>query len=283
MIDLDRSENLNLSRILAPENSGLVGIRNNQAVSAIVFVHGFWASSLDTWGIEGGRFWPFELGRELETDIYCFQYNSSLAGRSSQNPLTISQLANNLTNDLMSIGPYERIFFVTHSYGGIVIKSLISNLLRGDPLPRQLAQRIFGFCAISCPNRGHWMASVVSMARSWVSESARALRVNNRELHALHDQFLIDAPKLGNLRGMTIGEAGFLFRIFRVHEHAAKLGDFDHVVSEHNHWGICCNLTPARQEFRWIKDFVRERLDAPESRHTKLTLDPGFLGSSGKS
>ena len=283
MLDFRRSENLNLRRALASRNAGLLGIRNGDAKVAVIFVHGFWSSSLDTWGIAEDRFWPFELGQEIGADIYCYQFNSSLGGRASTSPLSSDQLASELGDDLLKLNQYERLFFVTHSYGGIIFKKLVSSLVRRDPLHRECAEKIFGFSAYSCPNFGHWMGTLISLGRSTVSQSARALRLNNKELIETHENFLVDTAKLPNLSGMTVGESGYLFRVFRVHEDNSRIASFPHHVSEHNHRNICRNLAPDRAEYIWVRDFLAERIAAHGLRKARLTLDPGFLGSSGKS
>lgn len=283
MIDFDQSANINIGHILAPANHGLLCVRAQNRPSALVFVHGFWSGTIKTWGLRDHVFWPFEIGKEVGSDVYCYQYNNHPIGGGSENPLRFDVVASNLADGVLSLQRYERLIFVTHSFGGIVVQQLLSTLLRADPAHRELALRTFGLCAFSCPNRGHWLASLFASGHRFASSNAKVLRWNSNELLEVQSRFAADKAALKNLHVRTIGENGFLYNFFRIPHEQSKIPDGEHTVSSLNHAQICSNLRPRQIEYRWVRDFAERCNRATDARIATLGTFPGFLGPIGKS
>jgi hypothetical protein len=254
---------LNIARALARDRSGLVRIRTSDSPDAIVFIHGFKTQSLRTWGLSGAYFWPHQLGSDCETNVYCFQYDSGMIGRGNRAPLPYEDLADSLAADLMRKG-HRRLVFVTHSYGGIVAKSLIVRCLERDPSYQAFTDRIFGFCPISCPNLGHPFAVAAAIVSGGLfrSEVTKILWPKRAQLQRLHERFIGSMHRLPNLEIRSLSENGYLWRLFRVPPAESRICDEPDLISPKNHRDICRNLTRDSIEYHWLSEFAAARLAA---------------------
>ena len=139
----------------------IANTKNPERVVDIVFIHGLGGSSHATWryGNEGDAdhfFWPNEIGKSRpQYGVWTFGYAAGFTHL--DNPgICIELRAGNLARQLVLSGVGERpLIFVTHSMGGLVIKSLIvSSQLTADPQRKALVANIRGVIFCGTPHRG---------------------------------------------------------------------------------------------------------------------------------
>src|SRR5438309_301413 len=119
---------------MTPDSEGLHEIANTSnpgREADIVFVHGLGGTSHGTWrhGKEGKTehfFWPGELGKDLPNfGIWTVGYPAGLTALGKPG-MIIEKRAGNLSQKLANAGLGVRpLVFITHSMGGLVVKSLI--------------------------------------------------------------------------------------------------------------------------------------------------------------
>ena len=126
----------------------------------IIFVHGAFSTPGNTWGdaIKGPT-WP-ELVRKdnrfEDFDIYLLNYRSTYfnAGPSIYE-MTKRELARLRDDDVFN--QYENIYFIAHSMGGLVVKSLLKQIKRRDvALLRQVKAVVF----LGTPSKGTGLATI---------------------------------------------------------------------------------------------------------------------------
>lgn len=263
MVDVDSSVKLNFANILAPQNEGLIPIRESDGSNILIFVHGFRSNSLQTWGLQDHRFWPFDFANELGFRAFCYQYaNPSFAGV-REAALPFDDIADRLLDDLCEVVDRNcRVFFISHSFGGLLTKNAIVNGRRHDPREQQIIERVFGTSMIACPNYGHWIAGVnvgAQMGGMLSAPNAKLLRKNNPELKKLNSEFIEEKHKLPNLAVQNIAETGRFKFIFKIPKEDQFATGGENEVSSGNHATICSDLTPDQHEYQRLKDFILRR------------------------
>jgi pimeloyl-ACP methyl ester carboxylesterase len=109
-----------------------VGKKNHRL---IIFVHGVFSTPGNTWGdVSKGATWPELVRRDNrfgDFDIYLLNYRSTYfnAGPSIYE-MTKRELERLRDDDVFN--QYENIYFIAHSMGGLVVKSLLKQLNRRD-------------------------------------------------------------------------------------------------------------------------------------------------------
>jgi pimeloyl-ACP methyl ester carboxylesterase len=104
---------------------------NNDAV--IIFVHGVTGNNRSTWTNDNGRFWPQMLKQDNgfnTTNIFVYGYDSPLLGES----LTIGEVGENVKLILSAnnILKHNKIIFLMHSMGGLIVRSFLTEYQRED-------------------------------------------------------------------------------------------------------------------------------------------------------
>jgi triacylglycerol esterase/lipase EstA (alpha/beta hydrolase family) len=149
---------------MIPDSESLHGIANTTKQDRradIVFVHGLRGASHSTWrhgkeGKPGHFFWPEELGKDLPNyRVWSVGYPAELTELRDPG-MTIENISGNISLKLANDGLGDRpIFFVAHSMGGLVVKSLI---VRSQTLPDKERKRIVsmvrGIVFCGTPHRG---------------------------------------------------------------------------------------------------------------------------------
>jgi tetratricopeptide (TPR) repeat protein/pimeloyl-ACP methyl ester carboxylesterase len=93
----------------------------------IVFVHGIFGNSDDTWTSSNGAYWPKLLlndGAFSDFDVYVANYESPILG----NTLTPDEVAATLNNQLTADGVFSKhrqVVFICHSLGGLLVQRLL--------------------------------------------------------------------------------------------------------------------------------------------------------------
>lgn len=133
------------SKALAPkENSRL-----------IIFVHGVFSTSTNTWGdAKTGEAWP-QLVRGDDKfqgyDIYLVNYRTTYF-ESAPNIYGIAKRELERMKDKGIFKEYKEIYFVAHSMGGLVTKTLLKQLNRRDDEP--LLRQVRGVVFLGTPSQG---------------------------------------------------------------------------------------------------------------------------------
>lgn len=188
---------------MTPDSEGLHAIANTgnaDRVADVVFVHGLIGFSHKTWrhGKERKRghfFWPEELGKDLpECGVWSVGYPAGITELGKPG-MAIEDRAGNIAHRLANAGLGDRpIIFVTHSMGGLIVKSLI---VRSQDLPDEDRKRIAGavrgivFCAV--PHHGSEFAdagAVLGKLLGGSQEHVDEMRADAGPLDALHDEFI---------------------------------------------------------------------------------------------
>ena len=263
------STNRNFKRILHRKKSGLIKISESNSNHVIIFVHGFNSSSIGTWGIKNDVFWPADLAHEVQCSAYCFQYNNNALSSAFNSPLSFRDVAERLVNDIVDLS-CDKITFVSHSFGGIVVKEAINFCARSnDPGIKAILDKIYGFLPISCPNRGSWFAWALAVLGRLSSANSVALRRGVGELAECHDKFLVNISRLDHLNIMTITESARTYFLFRVERDDATIAGRNNWPSQLNHSGVSKNLHPQGQEYKAILEFI--------SNTDKIEIDEKFI------
>jgi len=135
-------------------------------VKLVIFVHGVFSNPSDTWGnLESGNTWPALL-REDERfknfDIYLFNYHTTYF-TSSQMIHEIATREMDVLKDSQDFQQYNEIYFIAHSMGGLIVKSLLTHLNRGDDI--HLLRRVKAVITLGTPSQG---ASIAVLGQ-WLS------------------------------------------------------------------------------------------------------------------
>ncbi len=164
----------------------------------IVFIHGLWGNSQDTWqhgdGGEKGRFfWPEELGKDLpDCGIWSVGYPASVTKWGKQG-MIIDRRAGNVAYRLALAELGSRpLFFVSHSMGGLIVKSLVVHARNKNW--KRVANSVRGIVFCGTPHRGAKIADAATKLTAFFGGSqayVKEMRANADQLDLLHDDFLI--------------------------------------------------------------------------------------------
>src|SRR5258706_3450452 len=143
---------------MTPDSEGLHEIANtsnrNRAAD-IVFVHGLAGASHSSWrfgkvGRTGHFFWPEELGSDLpDCGIWTIGYPAGFTALGKPG-MIIEKRAGNLSQKLANAGlGTHPLLFITHSMGGLVVKSfIVDSQTLADADRKRLVSMVrgIGFC-----------------------------------------------------------------------------------------------------------------------------------------
>lgn len=168
-------------------------------VADLVFVHGLGGGSHGTWrhGKEGDEdhfFWPEKLAEELpDHGVWVVGYAAGISGLGNPG-MVIGQRAGNLATQLAHNGIGSKpLIFITHSMGGLVVKSMVCDLPAGQS--EQLIANIRGIVFCATPHRGSDFAKAAKVLGTFlhwpgIQEHVRQMEANRIELDRLHDKFV---------------------------------------------------------------------------------------------
>lgn len=156
---------------------GKLGKKNQ---NLIIFVHGAFSTPGNTWGdADKGPTWPELVRRDVrfeDFDIYLLNYRSTYfnAGPSIYE-MTKRELERLRDDDVFN--QYENIYFIAHSMGGLVVKSLLKQINRRDvALLRQVKAVVF----LGTPSQGTGLATI----GKWFSINRQIKEMESAHLNA---------------------------------------------------------------------------------------------------
>lgn len=157
----------------------------------IIFTHGVIGSASTTWGDpQEETFWPAMARKDsrfADFDIYLINYRSPYFGKAPN----IHETANNELGQLFSRKIFERydeIYVIAHSMDGLVIKSILTQLNRGDDVPR--LRRVKAVVFLSTPAQGANIARVAAFLSSTDQPKNMEPASLNAYISSLEDQWI---------------------------------------------------------------------------------------------
>jgi pimeloyl-ACP methyl ester carboxylesterase len=165
-------------------------IRRPQGPTSIVFVHGILSSGETCWRNDNGTYWPELLKSEPElgsVGIYVFTYETGLFSGSYRLGDIVDAIKTHMRID--GVTESDRIVFVCHSMGGIVVRKYMVE--RAVELID--ADKIIGLFLLASPSLGSSYANWLSLiARLFGHTQAAGLRFvrNNAWLNDLDKEFI---------------------------------------------------------------------------------------------
>ncbi|HZQ25196.1 MAG TPA: alpha/beta hydrolase [Terriglobales bacterium] len=129
--------------------------RRDNAARVIVFVHGIFGSSFDTWNCSPKISWPKLLRDDdafKDSDIYIAGYDTPYLG----NKMTIDEVVSNLKSRLDSdevFTKHREVVFVAHSLGGLIVQRFLLT-------HRELARQVPFIYFFSTPETGAQIAQL---------------------------------------------------------------------------------------------------------------------------
>ena len=178
--------------------TGIANCENDSRKGDVVFLHGLGGGSHSTWlykGKEEDFFWPEQLGRDNpDLGVWTIGYGAGFTNIGNPGML-IEKRASNIGIQLSNrIGGTRPIVFVTHSMGGLIVKSLLVNSSQlNNEVKRRLVNRVQGVVFCGTPHRGSAFANAAKLLAQIVGGAQRhvqEMQINEDKLDLLHDQFI---------------------------------------------------------------------------------------------
>jgi tetratricopeptide (TPR) repeat protein len=188
---------------MTPDTDGLHAIANTEnedRQADIVFVHGLRGKSHETWrhgeiGDDDHFFWPEELGEDLpDCGIWSVGYPAGFSNWAKRGMILKDRggnIALRLVNGKLGGRP---IIFVTHSMGGLVVKSLVvGSQTLPDRNRKLIAKAVSGIVFCGTPHRGAAFATAADALGFFFrgsQEYVKQMKLNAAGLDNLHDEFI---------------------------------------------------------------------------------------------
>lgn len=169
-----------------------IEIRHSEkSVADVVFIHGILGNEIDTWTNESGEFWPNWLADDFQNlNVYSYGYESSVSELQGAASMCLTELAINFGSRLQAEGVGTRpIYFICHSLGGIIVKSLLRRCREINGF-KKIRSRTTSIVFISTPHIGSKLADTLMS----IANVARKLSQPTRLIESLasNSELLID-------------------------------------------------------------------------------------------
>lgn len=245
-------------------------IRQPRSKTAVIFVHGILSSGGKCWRHENGSYWPELLKNETQLEslgIYLFTYQTGIFSGSYRLGDIVDALKEHMRVD--DVLKSDRIIFVCHSMGGIVVRKYLveraTDLIEG--------KKEIGLFLIASPSLGTDYANWLKpLARLFGNAQANALRFvqGNAWLQDLDKEFtnLKEADKL-KIRGKELVEDKFvvlkklcLKQLVEPYAGAKYFGE-PFKVPESDHFSIAKPASSRSIQHRLLCDFIEKCISKP--------------------
>lgn len=172
---------------------GLFSVRQDKNVAAIIFVHGLQGDPYKTWTKKGYESLPHMLSADEkynEFDIFTFGYDTGFIFKRSE----FQDIGDILCTEIEAkLTEYKTISFITHSMGGIVVQSMLTEQVERKNY--KLLKRIDGIVYLAVPFLGSNVASKASfipylfvppiLGERMVSMQVQTLKIFSKQLAEL--------------------------------------------------------------------------------------------------
>lgn len=265
-----------MAELIALSNCGLA----DRAADAI-FVHGLDGDAHSTWRVRGAPdgSWPLWLGVDLpDVGIWSLGYDvKALAWRGFS--MELVDRAVNTLEELASHGIGARpVYFVAHSFGGLLVKQLLRTGRDSDnPRYRSIPDRTRGVVFLATPHGGSRLANWVKrfiFLRPTVTVSE--LKASSSLLRNLNEWYRVHHRTLG-IRNLVYVETRKYMGALVVDPVSADPGlpDVTPIPMDDDHISITKPRSRQSLIYRGIRDFIRSgnearRVPVPASTPTEL-------------
>lgn len=183
----------------------VAGTNNPGRLLDVVSIHGLAGDAWTTWMSDpddDSTFWPDWLAEEFpKLGIWTVGYPAGLTAFGKPG-MIIQMRAGNLAHNLVNAGLGARpLVFVTHSMGGLIVKSLIvESQTLADKDRKRLVSYVGGIVFCATPHRGSALANAAAVLGKYssgvfgrafgVQAHVKEMRANAEPLDILHDKFI---------------------------------------------------------------------------------------------
>jgi hypothetical protein len=206
---------------------------------SIVFIHGSDGNYISTWGpSDHDANWIYWIGADHNNvDVFSVQHEGSIWSLTDY--ATITEYAETISYALSKLVRTEKIFFIGHSLGGIIIKQ-IAIMIESDTTLSSLADKGLDFCFIATPHLGGNFGFARSAVRLIPNKLMGLVFGWNSEVQEINDKFLqLRNPTLGTILCFAERKRFFGFKL--IENSSAFIQDKQAInlaISRH-HTSIC--------------------------------------------
>lgn len=145
---------------------------HNRAI--VIFVHGLGGNRYTTWGeFPTFLFDDFANPDPFALDLGFYEYRTAFRRLRITRSIKLVTEAAVLADIIRDLSDYQKIIFIVHSEGGILVKAAIANLvLRKDPRARIALTRIAALIMMATPQAG---SLGILRLFSWINEDTKVL------------------------------------------------------------------------------------------------------------
>ena len=179
------------------KRKGLLEVRKLGKAAAIIFVHGLQGDPYGTWTKKGCSSLP-HLFLDDETydyfDIFTFGYNTGFILKRHH----FKEISNLLYTEVNAkLGDYKSLYFITHSMGGIVVQSMLTEQV--EHRNKDFLEAVRGIVYLAVPFLGSTIASAASVpymiippiiGEMAVSVQIRSLKVFSKDLAEVSEKWV---------------------------------------------------------------------------------------------
>jgi hypothetical protein len=244
-------------------------IRKPESETSVVFVHGILSSGEACWLHKNGSYWPELLKSEPglgSLGIYVFTYQTGIFSGSYRLGDIVDALKEHMRLD--DVLKHDRLIFVCHSMGGIVVRKFIVE--RATELIEAAKQ--IGLFLVSSPSLGSsyadWLSPLAQLFGHAQADVLRFVR-NNNWLQDLDKEFnnLKEAGKL-RIKGKELVEDKFVYlpklwgrQVVEPFSGARFFGE-SYKVPDSDHFSIAKPETSTAIQHRLLCQFIEDTLQA---------------------
>jgi hypothetical protein len=208
-------------------------------ILTVVFVHGTDGHYIKTWGPTApGENWIYWMGADHpRVDVFSVQHEGSIWSLTDYS--TIAEYAGAIGYAVSKVVRTERLLFIGHSLGGIVVKQLVL-MAESDPNLSSLAGRYLDFCFIATPHLGGNFGLARPLTTLVPNKLLGLVFGWNKEIQKINDRFLeVKNVKMGAL--ISFAERRRLLGLKIIPDHAAFINDkrAQNLALSKDHRSIC--------------------------------------------
>ena len=185
--------------------------------TVLVFIHGIFGNSKETWTSESGVFWPdlilsdplFVDASKTKPRIFLSGYQTSLDSAQYDTDQAVLEVLNGLETNKVLAEDTKKIVFVCHSTGGIVARRLLARHWK------KFSKMRVGLALLASPSDGsRWATTLSALEDFYKNKLAQQLQGGNpflRDLDAEFSSMLKTAREEDReIRGLELVEHHFL-------------------------------------------------------------------------